>query len=154
MTAPKPSPVAIRPSFWRSLFRKSARKNCYNGAMRRTLLALALLLSLPLAATTKVTPTPLDSFLSSVRKRTLPNGLTVISREAPGTGVVAVNVWVKAGYFHEPDAVAGMAHLFEHMLFKGSKNFPEMEQFAEEIAAAGGNINAGTIYDSTNYFFT
>ncbi|HEY0373009.1 MAG TPA: pitrilysin family protein [Thermoanaerobaculia bacterium] len=122
--------------------------------MRRTLLTLAILLALPLAATTKTTPTPLDSFLSSVKRRTFPNGLTVITREVPGSGVVAVNTWVKAGYFHEPDDVAGMAHLFEHMLFKSSKNFPRVEQVAEEIAAVGGNLNAGTIYDTTNYYFS
>lgn len=123
--------------------------------MRRTLpTVLALLLALPLAATTKTTPTPLDPFLSSVKRRTFPNGLTVITREAPGTGVVAVNTWVKAGYFHEPDDVAGMAHLFEHMLFKSSKNFPRVEQASEEIAAVGGNLNAGTIYDTTNYYFS
>ena len=135
------------------MFTKNARKNCYNGAMRRMLLALALLLTLPLAATTKTTPTPLDSFLSSVKRRTFPNGLTVITREVPGSGVVAVNTWVKAGYFHEPDEVAGMAHVFEHMLFKSSKNFPRVEQVAEEIAAVGGSLNAGTIYDTTNYYF-
>lgn len=117
--------------------------------MRRTLFALALLLSLSAVAA----PTPLDPFLSSVQRRILPNGLTVITREAPGTGVVAVNTWVKAGYFHEPDEVAGMAHLFEHMLFKSSKNFPRVEQVAEEIAAVGGSLNAGTIYDTTNYYF-
>ena len=122
--------------------------------MRRTLATLALLLSLPAAATTKTTPTPVDAFLSSVQRRTYPNGLTVISREVPGSGVVAVNAWVKAGYFHEPDEVAGMAHLFEHMLFKGSKNFPRVEQLAEEVAAVGGNLNAGTIYDTTNYYLS
>jgi zinc protease len=122
--------------------------------MRRTIITLALLLALPLSATTKTTPTPLDSFLSSVKRRTFPNGLTVITKEVPGSGVVAVNTWVKAGYFHEPDEVAGMAHLFEHMLFKSSKNFPRVEQVAEEIAAVGGSLNAGTIYDTTNYYFS
>ncbi|HEX6087028.1 MAG TPA: pitrilysin family protein [Thermoanaerobaculia bacterium] len=118
--------------------------------MRRTLFALALLLALPTNAAT----TPLDAFLASAKRRVLPNGLTVITREAPGTGVVAVNTWVKAGYFHEPDEVAGMAHLFEHMLFKSSKNYPAVEQIAQEIAAVGGSLNAGTIYDTTNYYFT
>jgi zinc protease len=136
------------------LFTRNATKTCYNGAMRRTLLALTLLLSLPLAAATKTTPTPLDSFLSDVKRSTFPNGLTVITRQVPGSGVVAVNTWVKAGYFHEPDEVAGMAHLFEHMLFKSSKNFPRVEQVSEEIAAVGGNLNAGTIYDTTNYYFS
>ncbi|HVG24068.1 MAG TPA: pitrilysin family protein [Thermoanaerobaculia bacterium] len=120
--------------------------------MRRPLILSALLLTISANAATAAT-TPLDPFLSSVKRRTLPNGLTVITREAPGTGVVAVNTWVKAGYFHEPDEVAGMAHLFEHMLFKSSKNFPRVEQVAEEIASVGGSLNAGTIYDTTNYYF-
>ncbi len=119
----------------------------------RRLLSLAVVALLTTTAIAKDATTPLDSFLGQVRKKTLSNGLTVITRETPGTGVVAVNTWVKAGYFHEPDEVAGMAHLFEHMLFKSSKNFPRVEQVAEEIAAVGGATNAGTIYDTTNYYF-
>ena len=94
----------------------------------------------------------LDSFLQDVRRQVLPNGLTLITHESPGSGVVAINTWVKAGYYHEPDEVAGMAHLFEHMFFKGSKRFPGAEQISREIAAVGGQTNAGTIYDSTNYY--
>ena len=119
----------------------------------RRLLSVAVVALLATTAIAKDATTPLDSFLGQVRKKTLSNGLTVITRETPGTGVVAVNTWVKAGYFHEPDEVAGMAHLFEHMLFKSSKNFPRVEQVAEEIAAVGGATNAGTIYDATNYYF-
>ena len=95
----------------------------------------------------------LDPFLSGVEKTVLPNGLTLLVRPQPGTGVVAINTWVKAGYFHEPDEVAGMAHLFEHMFFKGSKKFPGAEQIAQELSRVGGASNAGTIYDSTNYYF-
>lgn len=112
---------------------------------------LAVLLSFSAFAATATTP--LDPFLANVKRRTLPNGMTVITRETPGTGVVAVNAWVKAGYFHEPDEVAGMAHLFEHMLFKSSKNFPRVGEMTEEIAGLGGQINAGTIYNTTNYYF-
>lgn len=122
--------------------------------MNRRVLALLALLSLSLTTIAKEATAPLDSFLANVRKKTLPNGVTVISAEVPGSGVVALNTWVKAGYFHEPDEKAGMAHLFEHMLFKSSKNFPRVEQVSEEIAAVGGNLNAGTIYDTTNYYFT
>jgi len=96
--------------------------------------------------------TILDGFLGDVRRTVLPNGLTVITREQKGTGVVAINTWVKAGYFNEPDEVAGMAHLFEHMFFKGSKKFPGAEEIAQEISKVGGQSNAGTIYDSTNYY--
>ena len=120
--------------------------------IRPGMLGLVLTLAAPIAAQ-KPASGPLDGFLASVTKTTLPNGLTLLVREQPGTGVVAINTWVKAGYFNEPDEVAGMAHLFEHMFFKGSKKFPGAEQISQELAAVGGDTNAGTIYDSTNYFF-
>lgn len=113
----------------------------------------ARLLALLLASPALAAATPLDGFLAGVRRSVLPNGVTLLVREQPGTGVVAIDTWVEAGYFHEPDEVAGMAHLFEHMFFKGSEKFPGAEQIAQELAAVGGASNAGTIYDSTNYYF-
>jgi zinc protease len=95
---------------------------------------------------------PGEEFISTVRRTVLPNGLTVLVREQKGSGIVAINTWVKAGYFHEPDEVAGMAHLFEHMFFKGSKAYPGPEAIAEAISAAGGSTNAGTIYSYTTYY--
>ncbi len=95
----------------------------------------------------------LDAFFETVKRTVLPNGLTLITRCQPDSGVVAINTWVKAGYFHEPDEVAGMAHLFEHMFFKGSRNFPGAEDIARQVSSLGGASNAGTIYDSTNYYF-
>ena len=96
--------------------------------------------------------TPGEQFIAGVRRTVLPNGLTVLLREQKGSGIVAINTYVKAGYFHEPDEVAGMAHLFEHMFFKGSKAYPGPEAIAEAISAAGGRTNAGTIYDRTSYY--
>lgn len=93
------------------------------------------------------------AFLDSVRRTVLPNGLTLLTREHRRGGVVAINTWVKAGYFHEPDDVAGMAHLFEHMFFKGSAKYPGAEEIATYVSRLGGMTNAGTIYDSTNYYF-
>lgn len=113
----------------------------------------AIVLTLLAGASPLLAESPLDPFLRSVRASQLPNGLTLLVREQPGTGVVAIDTWVKAGYFHESDEVAGMAHLFEHMFFKGSQKFPGAEQIAQELAAVGGQSNAGTIYDSTNYYF-
>ncbi|MBL8115633.1 MAG: insulinase family protein [Acidobacteria bacterium] len=84
----------------------------------------------------------------------LPNGATVLTLSTPGTGVVTILTHVKAGYFNEPDEVAGMAHLFEHMFFKGSKGYPTPEGLDNELGALGGQDNAGTIYDSTTYHFT
>ena len=96
--------------------------------------------------------TPGEQFVAGVRRTVLPNGLTVLLREQKGSGIVAINTYVKAGYFHEPDHVAGMAHLFEHMFFKGSKAYPGPEAIAQAISAAGGRTNAGTIYDRTSYY--
>ena len=125
-------------------------------SLHRFLATLTLVLAFPgasVAAPANPSGGPLDAFLGSVTKSTLPNGLTFLVREQPGTGVVAIDTWVKAGYYNEPDEVAGMAHLFEHMFFKGSKKFPGAEQISQELAAVGGDNNAGTIYDSTNYYF-
>ena len=94
-----------------------------------------------------------SSLTHGVQRRVLSNGLTVLVRPVHAAPVVAINTWVKAGYFHEPDEVAGMAHLFEHMFFKGSKRFPGAETIGREVSALGGVLNAGTIYDSTNYYF-
>ena len=60
---------------------------------------------------------PVARFVGDVRRTVLPNGLTVLTKSGSGSGVVAIDTWVKAGYFNEPDEVAGMAHLFEHMFF-------------------------------------
>lgn len=126
--------------------------------------ALAALAALGLAASCSVEPARQASpqpvarasvaraVVEGTRRTVLANGLTVLTRERPGSGIVALDAWVKAGYFHEPDEVAGMAHLFEHMFFKGSRAFPEPADIARAISGAGGTTNAGTIYDSTNYF--
>jgi zinc protease len=95
--------------------------------------------------------TPAQQFVEDVKKTVLPNGLTVLVREQRGSGIVAINTWVKAGYFHEPDEVAGMAHLFEHMFFKGSKAYPGPEAIDAAISGVGGTSNAGTIYSYTSY---
>ncbi|MBI2214226.1 MAG: insulinase family protein [Acidobacteria bacterium] len=125
--------------------------------MKRLLaIALALAILAPTAMAAKASAgaaSPLDSFVKDVKRTRLSNGLTVLTREEKGTGVVTILTWVKAGYFNEPDEVAGMAHLFEHMFFKGSKKFPGAEQISEELALVGGQTNAGTIYDSTSYYF-
>ncbi|MFN2443267.1 MAG: M16 family metallopeptidase [Thermoanaerobaculia bacterium] len=97
--------------------------------------------------------TLIQPFLQEVARMVLPNGLTVLASEQPGTGVVAIVCWVRAGYFHEADEVAGMAHLIEHMFFKGSERFPGAEEIARHVSALGGTTNAATIYDATHYYF-
>jgi zinc protease len=80
----------------------------------------------------------------------LPNGLTVLIREDHSAPVVAIITHVKAGYFNEPDALVGISHVLEHMFFKGTRRRGAGE-IARETRAAGGYLNAGTIYDYTSY---
>src|SRR5690606_26789671 len=58
---------------------------------------------------------------------------------------------VRAGYFDEPDAIVGVSHVLEHMYFKGTER-RGVGEIARETKAAGGYLNAGTIYDHTSYY--
>ncbi len=87
-----------------------------------------------------------------VLKYTLPNGLTVLLKENHTAPVTAVYLHVKAGYFQESDTWNGIAHVIEHLLFKGTARRPKPEQIASEIRDAGGVLNAGTYYEETNYY--
>ncbi|MBI4409435.1 MAG: insulinase family protein, partial [Gemmatimonadetes bacterium] len=84
-------------------------------------------------------------------ERRLPNGLTVLIREDRSAPVVAIVTHVKAGYFSEPDRLVGISHVLEHMVFKGTER-RGVGDLARETKAAGGYLNAGTIYDSTSYY--
>lgn len=87
----------------------------------------------------------------SVRRVRLPNGLTILARRDTTAPVVAIVTWVKAGYFDEPDDLVGIAHVLEHMYFKGTPT-RGVGAIARETKAAGGYLNAGTIYDHTHYY--
>jgi zinc protease len=98
-------------------------------------------------------PSRLDAVLpdASVLRERLPNGLTILARRDTTAPVVAIVTWVKAGYFDEPDDVVGIAHVLEHMYFKGTPT-RGVGEIARATKAAGGYLNAGTIYDHTNYY--
>jgi zinc protease len=83
----------------------------------------------------------------------LPNGLRVIVNEDHSTPIVAVNLWYHVGAGYEKPGRTGFAHLFEHILFEGSKNVPEGD-FDNLLEAAGGITNGSTYSDRTNYFET
>lgn len=80
----------------------------------------------------------------------LDNGLEVVLEENHAAPVVAFQAWVKVGSADEPPELAGIAHVFEHMLFKGTKR-RGVGQIAQEVESAGGEINAWTSYDETVY---
>jgi zinc protease len=81
---------------------------------------------------------------------TLSNGLTVILHQDKTVPVVAVNLWYHVGSANERPGRTGFAHLFEHLMFEGSKNVPE-GAFDTLLESAGGNSNGSTDNDRTNY---
>lgn len=85
-------------------------------------------------------------------KQVLDNGLTVLIEERRDSPVAAIVTHVKTGYFDEPDPLAGISHVFEHMFFKGTSKRPKPEDIARETKALGGMLNAGTGYESTTYY--
>ncbi|GAB5604737.1 M16 family metallopeptidase [Sideroxyarcus sp. TK5] len=88
---------------------------------------------------------------ADVFEQTLANGLKVIVKEDRRAPVVVQQIWYRAGSMDEKTGVTGVAHVLEHMMFKGTRAVPAGE-FSRRIAAAGGRENAFTSYDYTAYF--
>lgn len=105
--------------------------------MRFYLLGIALLLA--------------SAAQAEVFERTLANGLKVVVKEDHRAPVVVQQIWYKAGSMDERTGVTGIAHVLEHLMFKGTATVPAGE-FSKRIAAAGGRENAFTSYDYTAYF--
>jgi zinc protease len=91
-----------------------------------------------------------SSFAGSIREHTLENGLKVICLKKGGAPIVSVQVWYRTGSAQETDGIRGISHFFEHMMFRGSKNFGP-EQHARMINDVGGHYNAFTAEDVTAY---
>ena len=88
-----------------------------------------------------------------IHERTLPNGLRVIVSPDHLVPTVTVNLWVGVGSRHEVAGRTGFAHLFEHLMFQGSRSVASGEHF-EALLAEGARLNATTWFDRTNYFET
>ncbi|HYN29790.1 MAG TPA: pitrilysin family protein [Dermatophilaceae bacterium] len=88
-----------------------------------------------------------------VHERTLDNGLRVVVSPDHGVPNVTVNLWVGVGSRHESPGRTGLAHLFEHLMFQGSRGVRSGEHF-EALMAVGGRLNATTWFDRTTYFET
>src|SRR5580693_8016348 len=87
-------------------------------------------------------------------KYTLPNGLVVILSEDRRLPMVSVNLWYHVGPANEEAGRTGFAHLFEHMMFQGSKHVPPDTHFKFLESAGASDINGTTDFDRTNYFET
>jgi zinc protease len=118
--------------------------------MSRRIAALVLVaLTAPLSAQAPL-PSPAPLLQVPFRQFQLANGLNVILHQDRTVPVVAVNVWFHVGSANEKQGRTGFAHLFEHLMFEGSKNVPE-GQFDLLLEAAGANNNGSTTNDRTNY---
>ena len=87
----------------------------------------------------------------SLNVSTLPNGLRVASLDMPGLETAAVGLYVDTGSRFEPAPAHGVAHMLEHMVFKGTRR-RSARQIAEEIEAVGGILNAYTSRDQTTFY--
>src|SRR5437588_4547479 len=87
-------------------------------------------------------------------KFTLKNGLDVILNEDHRLPLVAANIWYHVGPANERAGRTGFAHLFEHMMFEGSKHVGPKAHFRYLEAAGASDINGTTDFDRTNYFET
>ncbi len=85
------------------------------------------------------------------KERVLPNGMKVLTVEDHSSPTVAIQVWYKVGSKDDPEGRSGFAHLFEHLMFKSTKNMKDemMDRLTEDV---GGNNNASTWDDFTNYY--
>jgi zinc protease len=120
--------------------------------MRQQLTVLAVAIAAGVALSAQ---TPAASSTSQLRvpytEFSLANGLHVILHRDSSVPVVSVNVWYHVGSGHERPGRTGFAHLFEHLMFEGSKNVPE-GAFDTLLEGSGGNNNGSTTTDRTNYY--
>ncbi|HEX6097495.1 MAG TPA: pitrilysin family protein [Thermoanaerobaculia bacterium] len=112
--------------------------------MRLARIALLLLIATAASAATTIPPI-------AYKHRVLPNGLEVYSVQDRSTPTVAIHVWYRVGSKDDPQGRSGFAHLFEHIMFKSTKNMPAemMDRLTEDV---GGFNNATTFDDSTAYY--
>src|SRR5688500_7716134 len=86
-----------------------------------------------------------------MKQRTLSNGMRVVTVQDKSNPTVSVHVWYDVGGKNDPPGRSGFAHMFEHMMFKATKNMPDekMDRLTEDV---GGFNNASTWPDYTNYY--
>ena len=89
--------------------------------------------------------------MRNIQISTMSNGLRVVTDYIPTVESVSMGVWVRAGTRYEMPQDNGVAHLLEHMIFKGT-NKRSAKEIAEAIETVGGNINAYTSREMTAYY--
>jgi predicted Zn-dependent peptidase len=85
------------------------------------------------------------------RRTVLPSGLRVVTQEMPAARSVSVAIFVPVGSRHEDDAHAGLSHLLEHLVFKGTRGHPDAGALSQRVEGVGGSVNASTDRELTVY---
>lgn len=112
---------------------------------------LGFMLSIQNAFSAQITKSPNDN--RQYKSITLPNQLTVLLISDKNTDKAAAALDIKVGSGSDPEGYEGLAHFLEHMLFLGTKKYPDAGSYQAYINRHGGNHNAYTSFDNTNYFF-
>ena len=86
-----------------------------------------------------------------IQKTVLPNGVRILSEQVPSVRSCSIGIWVESGSRHEPEALCGISHFLEHMLFKGTET-RTAAQLATAFDAIGGQVNAFTTKENTCYY--
>jgi predicted Zn-dependent peptidase len=81
----------------------------------------------------------------------LPSGLRVVTQEMPGARSASIAIFVPVGSRHEDEAHAGLSHLLEHLVFKGTRGHPEAGALSQRVEGVGGSVNASTDRELTVY---
>jgi zinc protease len=114
--------------------------------MRKLLALITISLTMASAAAAQLVVPSID-----MKERTLSNGLRIVTVQDNSSPTVSIHVWYDVGGKNDPPGRSGFAHMFEHMMFKATKNMPneKMDRLTEDV---GGFNNASTWPDYTNYY--
>ncbi|HEX2765840.1 MAG TPA: pitrilysin family protein [Candidatus Limnocylindria bacterium] len=85
------------------------------------------------------------------RRTVLPSGLRVVTQAMPGARSASVAIFVPVGSRHEDEKRAGLSHLLEHLVFKGTRGYPEPGALSQRVEGVGGSVNASTDREVTVY---
>jgi len=121
--------------------------------MKYISIAISLLLLFSGLLMTNIQQSHAEMLAPHLHRRILDNGLTLLVKEIPGSKAATVQIWVKTGSVYEEPAEAGITHLIEHMIFKGTPTRGPGE-LAAAIEEMGGRVNAYTSFEYTVYHAT
>src|SRR5687767_8444545 len=147
-------PPSLVPTNAHPLPSRRSRLSWRRRALLRALLPATLLSAAVAAPVAPVAAQSRAELEKVIRRRVLANGLEVIVVENHGVPLATVEVDVKNGSYTQPPDYAGLAHMYEHMFFKASQQFPAPDQFTQRATELGAVFNGTTQEERVNYYMT